>query len=178
MLSDEDIWRSPPKAPYRPTSTRLNVPLNALEATISSLRRAGSLESSVFWYGPRNGDMSTVAAVLTPQQIMTRGNYHVDAAAMSEMLRDVDDAWRPLAQIHSHPGWNVEHSTYDDRMASSRKALSIVFPFYGRWNGPWPSGAGVHEWQDDYWHLLAVGDAARRVRVIATAPLLSRDFRR
>lgn len=178
MLSDEDIWRPGPPRPYRPTQACLYVPLNAVEETILSLRRAGRLESSVFWYGPRDKDVATVAAVLTPRQVMARGNYHVNAAAMSEMVREVDDDWRPLAQIHSHPGRNVEHSTYDDRMASSRKALSIVFPFYGHWSGPWASGIGVHEWQDDYWHLLSEQDAARRVRIATASPLISRDFRR
>lgn len=177
MLIDEDLFRDPPPRPYVPTSARLEVPANALEATLVSLRRAGPLESSVFWYGPRLDDVAQVAAVLTPRQIMTRGNYDVSPAAMSEMLREVDEAWRPLAQIHSHPGRSVEHSRYDDRMASSRRALSIVFPYYGRWAGPWLRGVGVHEWQEDYWHLLSEPNAARRVQISAAAPIACRDLR-
>jgi hypothetical protein len=109
---------------------------------------------------------------------MTWGNYHVDPAAMSEMLSIVPDDWKPLAQIHCHPGKGVEHSRYDDEMASSKRALSIVFPFYGRWTGPWPDDVGVHEWQDDYWHLLPPQEAAKRVRLTAPVAIDCKDFRR
>lgn len=178
MLADEDLFRKPPPRPYRPTAARLSLPHDALVATLASLHRAGSLESSVFWYGIRQGEEAVVAAVLTPQQRMTRGNYHVGPAAMSEMVCRLKDDWKPLAQIHSHPGSGVEHSTYDDRMASSRRALSIVFPFYGQWTGPWPVGVGVHEWQDDYWHLLTEDLAARRVLISGHGSVLVLDFRR
>lgn len=178
MLADEDLFRRPAPRPYQPTSARLHVPQDALTATIVSLRRAGHLESSVFWYGPRNGENAVVAAVLTPQQLMTRGNYHVSASAMSEMVRRLRDEWKPLAQIHSHPGRGVEHSSYDDRMASSRRALSIVFPFYGNWAGLWPRGIGVHEWQENYWHLLTEAAAASRVQVSATGGVMVEDLRR
>lgn len=178
MLFEDSIFRTPPPRAFRPTKARLQVSLTALEATLASLRRFGTLESCVFWYGVRDGDSATVAAVLVPQQEMNRGNYHVSPAAMSEMLGQVEESWKPLAQIHSHPGCGVEHSRYDDRMASSRRALSIVFPFYGRWSGSWPHGIGIHEWQVDYWYLLSAADAARRVLVAEPTSILCRDLRR
>jgi hypothetical protein len=178
MLTDEDLLRSPAPRPYCPGSAQLSISINALTATLSSLRRAGRLESSVFWYGPRDGDQAVVAAVLTPQQIMTRGNYDVSAAAMSEMVALLEEDWKPLAQIHSHPGRSVEHSRYDDRMASSRRALSIVFPYYGDWSSCWPQGAGVHEWQNNYWHLLNPLIAEKRVLLLRGGTALVRDLRR
>jgi len=60
----------------------------------------------------------------------------------------------------------VEHSVYDDEMANSRRALSLVLPNYGMTKIDWPSGAGVHEFQNDYWHLLPESDAAKRVVVV------------
>src|SRR5205085_7741637 len=115
-------------------------------------------------YGPKdaagNGRVTYIAA---PRQHMAPRNYHVPSDALSELVRGLAENWVPLAQVHSHPGVNVEHSNYDDRMLSTRKALSLVFPFYGHPDDRFPRGIGIHEFQIDYWHLLDAGNAARRV---------------
>jgi len=49
------------------------------------------------------------------------------------------------------------------RFWSRSRALSVVFPAYGLWRRVWPDGVGVHEFQDDYWHLLSPEVAAARV---------------
>ena len=77
---------------------------------------------------------------------------------------------------YSHPGARVEHSNYDDQMASSRRALSLVFPHYGRLTQPFPADVGVHEWQNDYWHLLALHQAAQRV-VLVDGDVRAEDLR-
>jgi len=166
MESEDDIRRPPPLRPYRAGTACLRVSVIALEATLALLQRAGCRESGVFWYGPRDalGD-GDVAYVVAPKQRMFWGNYGVSAAALSEVVHRLPDGWKPLAQIHSHPGLNVEHSNYDDQMASSWRALSLVFPAYGRYAGPFPDGVGVHEWQDNYWHLLDDESARRRIAV-------------
>ena len=94
---------------------------------------------------------------------MSWGNYSVSTEALTAIVQGLPDGFKPLAQIHSHPHAGVEHSRYDDRLTSSKKALSIVFPHYGRYRGSFPVGLGVHEWQDGYWHLLAAAEAAQRV---------------
>jgi hypothetical protein len=160
---DEEGWRSPPLQPYVPGLARLIVPREAVNATFDLLTAAGRLESCVFWYGRREGQQSSVTAVRAPMQDSRRGNYHVDETAFSAMVATISDDLRPLAQIHSHPGRDVEHSLYDDEMISSRRALSLVFPFYGSDPTAWLSGIGVHEWQDDYWHLLQTEVAERRI---------------
>lgn len=174
----DEFFRPMPFCAYKPSDRRLHLPANALEITLGYLRCVGSHESCVFWYGHRTelGD-GEVAAIFAPQQRMTWGNYDVSAAAMSHMLGHVKDDWRPLAQIHSHPGKMVEHSSYDDQMVSSRRILSIVFPFYGRWNGLWPNHIGVHEWQENYWHLLSDVDASKRVQLSESAPIVAKDLR-
>jgi proteasome lid subunit RPN8/RPN11 len=181
-MRDEDFtFRRGPATAYRPSGAVLSLPVNALEATLGLLQRSGRRESCVFWYGTRDREtgLSAVRAVLAPVQTMRPGNYAVSAAAMSQMVTLVTaEDWKPLAQIHSHPGKGVRHSAYDDEMASSRRALSIVFPFYGHWHGRWPTGVGVHEHQNDYWHTLLNQDAARRVEVVEKAPLLIKDLRR
>ena len=161
---EDELRRPPPRTLYRPVRLQLKVPGDAVKATISLLQRAGSRESGVFWYGERDADGNgLVAYVAAPRQRMSWGNYHVPPDALAEVVNRLSGNWKPLAQLHSHPGLGVEHSTYDDRMASSGRALSLVFPFHGRLHSTFPLGVGVHEWQDDYWHLLSLEQASRRV---------------
>ncbi len=165
QLDEFEGLRLPPPSPYVLSGAKLAVPRDALHATFQLLSAAGPLESCVFWYGTRDGANGIVTAVRAPAQHSTPFNYHVDEIARSRMAATISDTLRPLAQIHSHPGHDIEHSRYDDAMVSSRRALSLVFPFYGRVPKAWPQGIGVHEWQNGYWHLLAPEVAAQRVEL-------------
>lgn len=163
------LWRPPPPGPYRLPAAVLTLPRAVLEQTLGVFRRSAArlLEACCFWYGLRtDGGSASALAVVAPKQRNSWGNYSVPAAAVSEMAAATRPrGWVNLAQVHTHPGPGVEHSRYDDGHANSRRALSIVLPCYGRWQGPWPLGVGVHEFQDDYWHLLSEADAALRVAV-------------
>jgi hypothetical protein len=57
---------------------------------------------------------------------MSWGNYHVSAQDFGEVVHRLPDNWKPLTQVHSHPVLRVEHSSYDDRMVSSHRVLSLV----------------------------------------------------
>ncbi|MCK1394301.1 Mov34/MPN/PAD-1 family protein [Bradyrhizobium sp. 1] len=166
MDAEDSLRRPPPKRPYAPVAQVLKVPVQALEATLSLLQRAGDRESGLFWYGDRdaagNGIVRHVAA---PRQMMSWGNFHIAPEALAEIVHRLPQGCKPLAQIHSHPGSGVEHSNYDDRMMSSQRSLSLVFPSYGTAWEAFPEGVGVHEWQIDYWHLLDATQAHRRVIV-------------
>src|SRR5258708_5783528 len=177
--NESAIIRPKPTILYRATSAVLRVPPLAIEATLQALRRQGRVETCCFWFGERDASGNgIVQAVGVPRQRGTWGNYFVPADAMGEMLAALPrEEWRTLAQIHSHPGVSVEHSFYDDRMASSRRALSIVFPNYGHWHAPWPSGTGVHEHQAGYWYLLKADQAAQRVWIEAGDAVIVKDLR-
>jgi len=177
MESEDELMRPRPSRPYQPSNLRLRLPESALRATLALLQRAGARESGLFWYGHRDDSGNgRVAYVAAPRQLMTWGNYHVPPDALSEVVRGLNDGWSPLAQVHSHPGPRVEHSRYDDRMVSTRKALSLVFPSYGRVTSAFPTGIGVHEFQNDYWHLLDAQNASRRV-VLCGGDVKVDDFR-
>lgn len=167
MDIEDGFFRSPPANPYQLVDLQLRVPAQALLATKTLLQSAGHRESGLLWYGERDPEGNgQVAYVVAPRQEITWGNYTISAEAMAEVVHRLPADWRPLAQIHSHPGARVEHSTYDDLMISSRRILSIVFPFYGKGTTPFPLGVGVHEWQNNYWHLLDRTSAERRVVII------------
>jgi hypothetical protein len=177
MDADDDFRRPPPPQPYQPVASQLFVPAEAVRATVELLCRAGVRESGLFWYGRRHADGGgTVYYIAAPQQRMTWGNYSVSAAALAEIVHRLPDDWKPLAQIHSHPGEWVEHSRYDDQVMSSRRALSLVFPFYGRVLQPFPGGIGIHEWQDGHWHLLDTSAAQQRI-VLCDGAVKVEDFR-
>jgi hypothetical protein len=170
MENEDEPFRPAPSRPYQPGNTQLRVPAPALTATLSLLQRAGRRESGLFWYGPRDEiGNGRVAYIVAPRQRMSWGNFSVSAGALAEVVHRLPDDWKPLAQIHSHPGHRVEHSTYDDRMASSRRALSLVFPSYGHVRENFPGTIGIHEFQNDYWYLLDAANAARRVTVCGGA---------
>jgi hypothetical protein len=174
---EDDLYRPAPVRPYVPGTAQLRVPASALSATMALLQRAGRRESGLFWYGLRDTDGNgEVKYVVAPRQRMSWGNYFVSAEALAEAVDRLAEGWKPLAQIHSHPGGRIEHSNYDDRMVSSRKALSLVFPSYGHFRGRFPTGIGVHEWQNEYWYLLDTADATRRV-IIGTGDAKVEDLR-
>jgi hypothetical protein len=172
----DDGHRPPPPRPYQPNNLILTIPVDAVEALLAMLQAAGAQESGLFLYGRRSAVGGVVMSVRAPKQFMSRYNYEVSAAAMSEMCVGLADELNLLAQVHSHPGVGVEHSPYDDQVVASRRALSLVVPHYGR-PCHWPADIGVHEWQDGYWYLLEAREAARRVQLAPRAAVERMDFR-
>lgn len=177
-LAEASIWRPAPPGAYRLPAAILTLRKNAMDYTRAVFRETAArrLEACCFWYGFRSAEGGgEVVAVVVPRQRNNWGNYSVSAPAIGEMATATRHrGWVNLAQVHTHPGREIEHSRYDDDQANSRRALSVVLPFYGKWQRTWPAGVGVHEFQDDYWHLLSENDAASRVIVadIGDAELL------
>jgi hypothetical protein len=159
----------------------LEIPLNILGAmrAVFSPYIKHQLESACFWYGTLDAaGNGAVKALVIPAQSNTWGNFHVEPGAIQAMSRATKpQGWRNLAQIHTHPGTMVEHSSYDDVHANSRNALSIVIPHYGQWDGAWPESIGVHEHQGEGWHLLSDAEAAVRTRIVPAAEIHLLDGR-
>jgi len=159
------FWRPSPPTPYRPTRRTTKASGLTLTATIQVLRSVGKMEAGCLWLGRfLVGGDAVVEAIVVPKQTNRPRNYSVTANAMQEVAVIARPRkWTLVAAVHSHPGISVEHSEYDDEMAPSRSALSLVFSNYGNWQGNWPTGIGVHEFIDNYWHLLPAEDSAKRV---------------
>jgi len=169
LLDDEDSfeWRRKPTEPYRRPRAVLWLPKQALDVTISTLRKYRHLEAACFWYGLRDeAENEFVKAVIAPFQLNRWGSYHIPSTSISAISAATRTrGWVCLAQVHSHPGAFVEHSRYDDENAGSQRILSVVIPKYGRWRRRWPNGVGVHECQNAYWHKLSDSDAALRIQI-------------
>jgi hypothetical protein len=98
-----------------------------------NLRR--SVEQVAYLDGVDDGATRIVTTVAFPNANLEPRSYRVSPEAMSEAgkhLRRLNLV--RLAQVHTHPGEDVEHSPDDDRRAYSQEqgAISIVVPHYGR----------------------------------------------
>lgn len=169
--------RPPPPCPYVPHDAVLVSHLDVLDrlACVADSYRGRDLEWCALLFGTRTTTGSVVETVVVPRQINHWGFYDVPADAMAEASAAVGDQLL-VAQLHAHPGRDVEHSRVDDAKAASVKILSLVVPFYGEIL-PRPTGMGVHEHQSRYWHLLDRNTAARRVRFDGVAPTTLTDLR-
>jgi len=159
-----------PTKTYTSTGAVILVPNQALALMwegLSNYRKA-RVEGCCFWYGPNTDSKEmSVTHVVFPKQINNRRSFKVASDAIAEMSA----ATRPLriinrAQIHTHPRRWTGHSLYDDDHAISRKAISIVLPYYGKPSDSWPEGFGFHVFQNEAWHLLTSRQASERVRLV------------
>jgi len=168
-MNEDNLWRPRPPSLYQPTGRVAKVPAGVLPHTLNVLRSAGNAEAACFWLGTlSDSGNGIVNAVVVPKQTNRRGNYEVPGPAMLEVANLARSrGWTIVVAVHSHPGLSVEHSIYDDHMTPSRRAVSVVFPNYGRWEGPWPSNVGVHEYSGNYWHLLPDNHAQQRIEFVA-----------
>lgn len=165
IRDDSALWRPQPLTPYRPSGCTTRASSLVLATTLRALLSAGRTEAGCLWLGKfeDSGD-ALVEAVIVPKQTNRARNYSIAAGAMQQVaIVARPRKWTLVATVHSHPGNSVEHSEYDDQMVPSRSALSLVFANYGVSQGKWPDGIGVHEFIDNYWHLLPEADAAKRV---------------
>jgi hypothetical protein len=149
----------------------LMIPADAVRLTSAMLRSMTGMEACCFWFGRRQQiGSATVEAIVVPRQQNHQGHYHVTPEAMLEVANVArPHEWKNLAQIHSHPGAMVKHSGYDDEMANSRRALSIIYPTYGTVPGIWrfrgwlwslwpkafPHEIGVHAFINDRWAFIS-----------------------
>src|SRR5450830_160484 len=171
MIESESLLHRPsPTIPYRPARLSLEISQAVVDATMAAFESGArrQVEMCCFWYGVALAeDWDRVLAIVIPPQLNSWGNYQVSQSAISKVFQATRPlGLRNLGQLHSHPGTTVEHSRYDDQMANSRKALSLVLPQYGRSGSSIGNSWGVHDFQNDYWHLLTAPEVSARITLI------------
>ena len=155
----------------------LAVPRHLLDATYDIFAEHGSRreESVVYWYGAeslrtgRGGKVDLVAAVGVPCGRYAEGQFTVQADDAARLGRAMmSQSLVCLAQFHTHPGSNTEHSDYDDENAISMRDgfLSLVAPCYGGAGRSLRDGVTVHEAWDRQWYVLDKGALGKRIFVI------------
>ncbi len=145
---------------------RLLVPDAVWQTTVELLApyAAARVEAGLYWYGTRTETAAVVAQVGMPGQHNRSRNFEVGPDNLATLVRAVPDPLVAVAALHTHPGVDTRHSTYDDARAISRKVLSLVLPHYGA--GAALRDAGVHEWTGHGWVALAPSEAQDRLALI------------
>jgi hypothetical protein len=107
---------------------------DVLGATFAALRSCGGgrAECIVYWTGPTSVP-TVVDAVVQPHHSAGPTWYEITSDWITEFFLDLRRSRRCVrAQVHTHPGGNVEHSLIDDSfpIAPSTGLVSIVLPHF------------------------------------------------
>lgn len=154
----------------------LVIPFSVLTETWRAFQEGAQagVESTVRWAGPTalgRTSLQVATTVINPPQKVSGGHFeipHSGTRAMGAAL--LSHGLVNIAQIHTHPGDWVGHSSWDDSHAySSREhALSIVLPHYGA-GMPRLEEWGVHERLDGQWKQLSASATRDRLLIVPDA---------
>jgi len=139
----------------------LAVPRALLEETFASMRSCGDgkMECVVLWTGPLGGP-EQVDAVVAPPHRATRAGYIIEPAWVTGFYAELRRSRRTTrAQVHTHPGANVEHSGIDEDfpLVAVPGFMSIVLPWFATRDISL-DGAAVYEFKSKGWVRRQVCD--------------------
>ncbi len=122
------------------------------------------------------GDLQIATTLTIPNAEMHPTYFTVSADAMSEAGKHFRlFGMERLAQVHSHPGRGVKHSSFDDENAYSQSdgSVSIVLPEHAR-HRPDLMHCGIHIRESHGWRYLSTAEIERAMRIVPGCL----DFRR
>lgn len=131
-------------------------------------------EAVVFWYGKESmkENQDYVVCAVSPKAKHSFGNYLVSSEEATKMGKEmINKGLVCLAQFHTHPGKNTEHSDYDDEHAISTRNgfLSLIAPEYGKYRPQSIQQIFVHEAWKGEWFILDDVAKTNRIHVIANS---------
>jgi hypothetical protein len=111
----------------------LSVYERVLDETFRALRECGKQrdECVVYWTGPVGEHL--VDGIVRPPHSASPQHYHVDDLWITRYFLELRSSGRTTrAQVHTHPGRHVRHSTTDDDFPLVRAPgfISIVLPHF------------------------------------------------
>lgn len=129
----------------------------------------GDHEGMVFLCGRELGETMLLTTAIAPACEHSFGRVMADHSAVGYVTRSARQlGLGVLAQIHSHPCGQTQHSEGDDYMVLMpfERMLSIVVPHYGA-TGLRPfASLGVHQFQDDRWRLVSENSIRRGMTLL------------
>lgn len=135
-----------------------------------------AVERVAYIDGVALADLLIATTVTLPNAEMHPRYFTVSGTAMSEAGQHFRRfGMQRLAQVHTHPGRDVNHSPFDDENAYSQMdgSLSIVMPRHAC-DRPLLTDCGVHIRETSEWRRLSVGEIETTIRMIPGCL----DFRR
>jgi len=141
---------------------RLIVPASVIAATKAALQRFhgpdGRHEGLAYWMGRRCDADALVMSAVVPASDHGRQHVFVGEAEVGKMSRRARSVGLAIvAQVHSHPGSDTRHSDGDDKLILMpyEGLFSLVVGNYGDGSLLPTQGAGLHQYQDRRWVLIA-----------------------
>lgn len=111
--------------------------IEVLHRTVNLLRsyrdKKGNHEGIVYWTGITTDKFWFITTCIAPKAVTSRGSFSTDIKANADVISFINKyGLHLLAQVHSHPGKNVNHSNGDDKNAFMPYDgfLSIIVPEY------------------------------------------------
>lgn len=160
--------------PTGPATGRLTVAEHVVPVTHAALQASSgnhhSHEGLVFWLGRTVGPDTLVLAVAVPPTEHRVDSVFVAEPAVAATSRAARAVGLGLvAQVHSHPGRDTQHSDGDDQLILMpyEGMFSLVVADYG--HGPLlpAHGAGLHQYQNGRW-VKVTNDALTVVPAVVT----------
>lgn len=126
---------------------------------------SADVEAGCFWYGHKTDDLASAVVVGIPRQHNYPRHFEIDAddlAALTE--KACASGLVAVAQLHSHPGYDVDQSPWDEQRVISQNVSALVLPYYGA--SPCPlASVGVHRYINRTWKRLSVTEAETALRI-------------
>ena len=149
-------------------ASKLLVPESIWQSTLNLFEpyAAAGLEAGCLWYGLRQDNNAIAMMIGIPKQENHPRYFDIDADSLAELTESaIALNLVAVAQVHIHPGKDVEHSPWDNQMIVSKRVHSLVLPYYGRR----PCNIlniGVHRFESGGWQMLSSFDAEKALQII------------
>ena len=104
-----------------PAPDTLVVAAQVWRSTISLLEPYArvQVEAGVLWYGTRSSDELAVAVLAgIPRQTNRKRSFEITSEDLAALNRAVPERLVVVAQLHTHPGEDTEHSPWDDDLTA------------------------------------------------------------
>ncbi len=171
------FWKRRRESPPSPQKTRPTVLIH--EAIVSEserlLRDVGdehaAHEGVVYWAGRSADGHCLITTCIAPKASTTWGSFDTSMAANAEVISFLArHRLELLAQVHSHPGPYVDHSTGDDcgALMPYENYLSIVVPHYAQHGLSPLNNCGIHRFESGQFRRLTDEEIDESFSIVPT----------
>ena len=140
-----------------------------------------SNEGLVYWGGRKNGDIFNISMVIAPKTESNYGRVSTSNRSNFDVVRKLNENdLVQIAQVHSHPGKWVDHSSGDDEFApfKTEGLISIVVPEYCKRGVMQLGDCGVHRYTNGDFIRLHKEYIENHFNILNNAEYKFVDFRK
>lgn len=173
-------WWHPKRRVHSKDGLYYSIASDVIEFTERVLKEYAPHEGIVYWAGIVDNNKVNVSMGIAPKAKTHEGQFIVDHLSNAEVILCLHEHSKShIGQVHSHPGWWVDHSGLDDTQAAFKKEglLSLVVPSYGK-DGMLPLiSCGVHRYRKRTFVRLANKYVTNHFHVVPSDSSILIDLR-